>query len=68
MYFALDVEKCGNGYVLYCLSMYVPLFYLEKYSGVLGKVRTRYRLKKSYFRRDIVFVGFRWIFCIKNRK
>ena len=42
--FALDVEKCGNDYVLYYLSMYVPLFYLEKYSGVLdkvGKVLTR---------------------------
>ena len=35
---ALEVEKCVNDYVLYYLSMYVPLFYLDKYSGVLGKV------------------------------
>ena len=47
--FTLDVEKCGNDYVLYYLSMYILLFYLEKYSGVLGKVRTRYGLKKSVF-------------------
>ena len=46
---ALEVEKCVNDYVLYYLSMYVPLFHLDKYSGVLGKVRIKYGLKKSVF-------------------